>query len=95
MTGDVFSIRPLLVFIFLFGACTYPLELEPSSQGIDLYLPIISTGSQLEQLNPASLPSKASAHDRELQKFHQNLRKHTAFVNRSAQDGGNFRKLFR
>lgn len=95
MISNVFSIRSLLVFIFLFGACTFPLELEPLSQGIELSLPMISTRSQLEQLNPALLPFKASAQDRELQEFPQNLRTHTAFVNRSVQDGGTFRKFFR
>ncbi len=47
MNVKVFSFRPLLVFIFLFGACTLPFELEPPSQVFFVQ----KTGNQQEQLN--------------------------------------------
>ena len=47
MNTKVFSIRPLLIFIFLFGACTLPLELDHPSSGVSMQ----KTGIQQEQRN--------------------------------------------
>ena len=47
MNVNDFSFRPLLVFIFLFGACTVPLELEPPSKVFFVQ----KTGNQQEQLS--------------------------------------------
>ena len=47
MNIKVFSFRPLFVFIFLFGACTLPFELEPPNQVFFVQ----KTGNQQEQLS--------------------------------------------
>jgi hypothetical protein len=60
MNVEVFSFRPLLVFIFLFGACTVPLELEPPSKVFFVQ----KTGNQQEQLSKSRFQYTAFAYER-------------------------------
>ena len=60
MNVNDFSFRPLLVFIFLFGACTLPFELEPPSQVFFVQ----KTGKQQEQLSLDRFQLTAFAYER-------------------------------
>lgn len=60
MNVKVFSFRPLLVFIFLFGTCTLPFELEPPSQVFFVQ----KTGNQQEQLGLDRFQFTAFAYQR-------------------------------
>ncbi len=60
MNVQYFSFRPLLVFIFLFGACTLPFELEPPSQVFFVQ----KTRNQQEQLSLDRFQLTAFAYQR-------------------------------
>ena len=60
MNVNDFSFRPLLVFIFLFGACTLPFELEPPSRVFFVQ----KTGNQQEQRSLDRFQLTAFAYER-------------------------------
>jgi hypothetical protein len=64
MDFEVFSFRPLLTFIFLFGACTHPLELEPQSVSLGLSFTEKKVGIQEGQLHLDSLQFTALTYAR-------------------------------
>jgi hypothetical protein len=64
MSLEVFSFRPLLTFIFLFGACTHPLELEPRSVSLGLSSTEKKAGIQQGQLHLDSLQFTALTYAR-------------------------------